>query len=234
MKLLRWTKRCLKLMNRSFHDMISSDSFSKPQKHISFSCYLELRQPFKPSSTLQEKKNNLRIAAERIRRHLVMPGEIFSFWRAVGNPNKSEFAKSRGIRAGVLQLERGGGLCQASGIIYHLSLLAGFQIIERYNHSKDLYNDETRFCPLGSDATVAYGYRDLRVRNNTDTPVYFDLHVEDDCFIAFLFSEKEIARHDIHFEYQQKDDSIIEATAIDKSDGQILATSIYERIEEIL
>ena len=38
--------------------------------------------------------------------------------------------------------------------------------------------------------------------------------------------------HDIHFEYQQKDGNILEAVAIDKSDGKIIATSIYERIEE--
>ena len=232
MKFISWAKRSIKLLNRSFRDMISSDSFSKPKNHLSFSYNLKIKQPFKPSATLQQKKHNLKIAAERIRRNLVMPGDIFSFWKAVGNPNKSEFAVSRGIRGGVLQLERGGGLCQASGIIYHLSLMAGFQIIERYNHSKDLYTDETRFCPLGSDATVAYGYRDLRVRNNTDTPVYFELHVEDDCFTAFLFSEKEITMHDIHFEYQQRDGNILEAVAIDKSDGKIIATSIYERIEE--
>lgn len=232
MNIFRWIKMEFKVMSRIIKDAMGSDKFSKPQNHHAYSCKLILKQPFKPSATLNQKKQNLKIAAERIRRHLVMPGEIFSFWRTVGNPNKSEFAKSRGIRAGVLQLERGGGLCQASGIIYHLALVAGFQIIERYNHSKDLYTDETRFCPLGSDATVAYGYLDLRVKNNTDTPVYFDLHVEEDCFVAYLCSEKEIKKHDIHFEYQQKTDNILEAITIDKTNGEIIATSIYEKIEE--
>ena len=231
MTFLRWAKLSLKVISRYIFDALSTDSFSKIREPQDFSNKIEIKQPFKPSSTLMQKKQNLKIAADRIRRHLIMPGEIFSFWRTVGNPNKSEFAASRGIRDGVLQLERGGGLCQASGIIYHLSLIAGFDIIERYNHSKDLYTEETRFCPLGSDATVAYGYRDLRVRNNTDSPVYFDLHVEEEYFIAFLCSLNEIIEHDIHFEYQLKPDNILEAVTIDKSNGEILATSIYEKME---
>ena len=129
-------------------------------------------------------------------------------------------------------MERGGGLCQASGIIYHLALIAGLQIIERYNHSKDLYTEETRFCPLGSDATVAYGYRDLRIKNNTDTLINFSLEVCDNHFTGYLFSKEPIQKHEIHFEYQVKNDNLLEAVTIDKTSGEILTTSIYERLEQ--
>ncbi len=232
MKFLRWAKLTLKVIGRRFSDLFSKEHFAKVRENQPFAFKIQIKQPFKPSATLLQKKHNLKIAAERIRRYIILPGEVFSFWRCLGNPNKAEFAESRGIRDGILQLERGGGLCQASGAIYHLSLLAGFEIIERFNHSKDLYTDETRFCPLGSDATVAYGYRDLRVRNNSNSPVFFDLRVEDEWFVAFLYSKYQISQHDIHFEYQQKDDNILEAITIDKGNGMILATSVYEKIQE--
>jgi hypothetical protein len=52
--------------------------------------------------------------------------------------------------------------------VYHIGIIAGLDIIERYNHSVDIYTDDTRFAPLGTDATVVYGYKDLRIRNNTN------------------------------------------------------------------
>lgn len=230
MPFIRWAKTSAHVVNRYLKDFFSNEKFCRRRTVGPFPHHIQITQPFTASATLEQKKQNLRLAADRIRRYTVMPGEVFSFWRTVGNPNTSAFAASRGIRAGVLQLERGGGLCQASGIIYHLALTAGFDIIERYNHSKDLYTDETRFCPLGSDATVAYGYRDLRVRNNSHTPVCFDLQVHDDHFTACLCSKEPISQHEIHFECALKPDNILEAVTIDKTTGMILQTSTYERL----
>ena len=227
----RWYKLKAKVFFIKIKDFFSKEKFAKIRNSQNFTHYIEIKQPFKPSSTLAQKKHNLKIAAQRIRKYVIFPGEVFSFWRAVGNPNEKEFAASRSIRKGILLLEKGGGLCQASGIIYHLSLIAGFEIIERFNHSKDLYTEETRFCPLGSDATVAYGYRDLRVKNNANTPVFFDLIVEDEQFYARLYSKEKLLQHEIHFEYQSKTENLLEALTIDKTNGDIIATSVYERYE---
>jgi len=230
MKFSRWVKLQLQLFKRNLSDTLSKTKFCK-KRHIStYQFSITLSQPFTHSSTLEEKKHNLRLASSRIRQYIIYPGEVFSFWRCVGNPNHKSFACSRGIRGGVLHLERGGGLCQASGIIHHLSLLGGLEIIERYNHSKDLYTEETRFCPLGSDATVAYGYRDLRIKNTTDSKIYFDLVVYDDYFSGNLKSEKEIKRHDIKFECKELSDKRLEAKTIDGDNDIVIATSIYEKL----
>lgn len=187
-------------------------------------------QPFTPSETLEKKKFNLRQAARHIGGYRVAPGEVFSFWRIVGNPNTRRWQASRSIVAGKLQIERGGGLCQASGIIYHLSLVAGLTILERHSHSADLYTEQTRFCPLGSDATVAYGYKDLRVLNNTDGTIAFDLRVEEDRFVATLLSDVPIEKHEITFEREDLDDGRLSAVTIDRTTGLTLATSIYTRL----
>ena len=52
-----------------------------------------------------------------------------------------------------------------SGLIYYVSLMAGLEVLERHPHSRDIYDDQTRYAPLGADATVAYGFKDLRVLN---------------------------------------------------------------------
>ena len=187
-------------------------------------------QPFTPSETLEKKKYNLRRAAGLIARYRVAPGEVFSFWRAVGNPNTSRWQASRSIVAGRLQIERGGGLCQASGIIYHLSLMAGLTVLERHSHSADLYTEQTRFCPLGSDATVAYGYKDLRVLNNTGGTIGFELTVEEDRFVATLLSDKPVERHEIEFQREELDDGRLKAVTVDGTTGETIAVSVYERI----
>lgn len=187
-------------------------------------------QPFTASETLEKKKYNLRQASGRIARYRVAPGEVFSFWRAVGNPNTRQWQASRSIVAGRLQIERGGGLCQASGIIYHLSLMAGLKVLERHSHSADLYTEQTRFCPLGSDATVAYGYKDLRLLNTTQGTIAFELRVEQDQFVATLLSDKPVERHEIEFRRKDLDDGRLSAVAVDTTTGQVLAESTYLRI----
>ena len=227
MKYLTTLKRQAHVWLRAIRDCFSGQKFCRRRSAGQMPFHIEVEQPFTASATLEQKKQNLRLAADRIRQFVLMPGEVFSFWRAVGNPNTRQFAASRGIRGGVLQLERGGGLCQASGIIHHLSLMAGFEVVERYNHSVDLYTEETRFCPLGSDATVAYGYRDLRVRNTSESPVLFDLTVHDDHFTGCLRSESRIPEHDIHFERTDHPDGTLTACTIDRTTGRTLCESHY-------
>ncbi|MBQ0049436.1 MAG: VanW family protein [Bacteroidales bacterium] len=168
---------------------------------------LALTQPFMPSATLESKKHNLREAAARINTLVIRPGEVFSFWHAVGNPNnRGRFREGRSIHQGKVHLDVGGGLCQASGIIYHLALISGLEVVERHNHSVDLYTDDTRFAPLGSDATVFYGFKDLRLRNNLSHPIQFQLQVGDTQFRAFLRSDAPLDPLPLHFDIKEMPD----------------------------
>lgn len=173
----------MRQQQRRLKDLFSSVRFARREslrEGDSFGEVMALSQPFKPSETLEGKKHNLRQAAERINRVSVAPGEVFSFWRIVGSPhNPRRFAEGRSIHCGKPVKDRGGGLCQASGIIYHAALMLGLEVSERHSHSVDLYTDETRFAPIGTDATVFYGYKDLRLRNNTGAALNFCLEIGD-------------------------------------------------------
>ena len=101
-----------------------------------------------------------------------------------------------------------GGLCQLGGIIYHAALKSRLEIIERVNHSVDFYTDETRFTPIGTDAAVSYGYKDLKLKNNLDQSIRFVFQTTDQQFSLFLESNKELIpselKFEIHFEQERK------------------------------
>lgn len=187
-----------------------------------------MSHPFKPSETLDNKKHNLRQAAERINCITLLPGQMFSFWRAVGNPNdRSRFREGRSIHGDRTSYDLGGGLCQASGLIHHVALLARLEVIERHNHSIDLYTDETRFAPLGTDATVFYGYKDLRLRNNLDSPLRFRMTVHDDRLELALLTEARVAADELRTVTDLHPDGSKEVTVFSSS-GRPLSHSLYK------
>ncbi|MFL4987238.1 MAG: VanW family protein [Microvirga sp.] len=133
-----------------------------------------VNQPIRHTAHTDGKVHNLRLAASLLDGVAVPPARVFSFWALVGPPAAERgFRLGRSIRGDVLQAEVGGGLCQISGLAYELGLRAGMAVIERHPHTKDLYNEETRFTPLGLDATVVWGHKDLRLRNTLPEPVVF-------------------------------------------------------------
>lgn len=87
----------------------------------------------------------------------------------------------------------GGGLCQLSGLLYNLALLSGCKIIERFNHSIDAYGED-RYIPLGRDATVAHGKKNLRFKNVHDFPLNFDLHVDAQCATGQVWASQALSR----------------------------------------
>jgi len=109
------------------------------------------------------------------------------------------------IVANKLDLDYGGGLCQLSGILYYLVLGAGLKILERHPHSLDIYTETTRYTPIGSDATVVYGHKDLRFINSFDFPISFQFEVLEKKILIYLCAEKEIKKCDLEFLEEKKD-----------------------------
>ncbi len=171
---------------------------------LTFESRLEIVQSLKATHYAENKRQNLTIAAACIQNVVIEPGQIFSFWALVGAPiARRGYLDGRALVQGQLQAVTGGGLCQLSGILYYLSLQAGLNALERYPHSTDIYTDETRFTPLGSDATVVYGYKDFRFINQLSQPLCFRLLITPDRLIAQLCTPMPIRRYHIEFRKHQ-------------------------------
>ena len=173
------------LSRRTLRDMVSGQARAivrTSEPRANGACAAEIvavAQPIRQSEHWEGKLANLRLAAARLDGTLVEPGRIFSFWALVGPPDAANgFRIGRSIRADVLAADVGGGLCQLSGLAYELGLRAGLTIVERHPHTQDLYTEATRFTPLGLDATIVYGHKDLRLRNDRDAPIAFRFEVD--------------------------------------------------------
>ena len=114
----------------------------------------------------ESRLQNIQLATQRVDSLVLEPQQIFSFWHRIPFPStKNGFREGPAFMNGEITKDVGGGLCLVSTNLFNTFLLGGCQIIERHNHSIDPYG-ERRFFPLGRDATVFYGYKDLMVRNS--------------------------------------------------------------------
>ena len=218
----------LKLLKRSVRDVVKGYYFNYAKRRYStndFSNSIALKQELKPNKA---KNKNLLRAIKSIEQIQINPNEILSFWRIVGNPSKKNgFTESRSLVNGKIENTIGGGLCQLSGLMYYISLIAQLEILERHNHSIDIYNEETRFTPLGSDATVAYGYKDLKIRNNLNCPIKFNFSIEDDTIKVMILHSSVIRHNVVQFKEVISDDNVIEVITI--INNQVYNNSTYKK-----
>lgn len=230
-------KRPIRLLYGRLRDLLTGTRFKlarysqkKIEEGRSFKNRISITQPINVSEWAENKKYNLRLAISRFQDLPISPGEIFSFWHFIGNPSKKAGYKvGINIIKGKLDFEYGGGLCQLSGLMYHLALSAGLEIVERYPHSVDLYTDETRYTPLGADATTAYGYKDLRLKNTLDTPVCFRIRIDGETLTGVLCAPEEIEIYELKFNKKIVDDLEIVETlqCTNENDYKLLCTQSY-------
>lgn len=114
-----------------------------------------------------ERTANLRLAAAALDGLELAPGEELSFNRQVG-PRSLERGYQRApvILRETRQLQLGGGVCQVATTLFDAALLAGLSTVERWRHSTPV-----DYVALGEDATIAWGAKDLRLRNGLDQRV---------------------------------------------------------------
>ena len=192
----RWRKDRVSGNNKLF----ATAFFPDPAKYT----VVAIEQPVKANATAINKIHNLSLAITQLNNIIIQPGQIFSFWHLVGDPSKKNgYQKSRSIINGELEAAVGGGLCQLSGLIYFLALHAGLTITERHAHSIDIYKEEERFAPLGSDATVAYGYKDLRFINPYDFTIGLNFQLTATCLKGSITANEKLQPLSIAFEYRK-------------------------------
>lgn len=117
--------------------------------------------------TNYNRSNNLSIASKKINGTILMPGEVFSYNKVVGERTIAAGYKSAGAYAGgrVVQ-DVGGGICQISSTIYNTALLANLEIVDRSNHQF-----QTSYVPVSRDATVSWGALDFKFKNTRKYPI---------------------------------------------------------------
>lgn len=116
---------------------------------------------------------NIRIPAGAINGTVVLPGETFDFWDAVGSVTRAKGYRSGGaIINGRTQPTGalGGGICSTSTTLFNAAARAGLDIVSRRPHF--YYIDR---YPVGLDATVFISSSGSKVTlaftNDTEAPI---------------------------------------------------------------
>ncbi|MBK8173697.1 MAG: VanW family protein [Sandaracinaceae bacterium] len=160
---------------------------SRVQKHQSV---LIRRTPGADPRLQENKVRNLRLVIERLDGTVIGPGQTFSFCKLVGRPTRRRgFLDGMELVRGVARAGVGGGICQASNLIYWLALHSPLEVVERHHHSFDPFPGDGRVLPFASGATVMYNHRDLRLRNTTQHAFQFRFWLDQKCLNAELRSE---------------------------------------------
>ncbi len=109
------------------------------------------------------RNTNIGRAGQLINNRLIKPGETFSLNGIVGERTEANgFTKGFVIEGGRLREDLGGGVSQVATTTYNAGFFAGMQDVEHRPHA--FYIDR---YPVGREATVYWGYIDLKWRNNT-------------------------------------------------------------------
>ncbi|MCL1951046.1 MAG: VanW family protein [Turicibacter sp.] len=133
------------------------------------------------------RTQNVRIAAKRIDKTILMPGDEFSYAEQVSPVNvASGYQYATIFMNGQPVSGIGGGICQVSSTIYNAQLKAGIKATKRMNHS--LIVD---YVPRGQDATMAEGFIDYRFVNTLDYPIYIHASTNGGTLLIEFWSNEE-------------------------------------------
>lgn len=189
---------------------------------------IEFKQNIRKGDFHENKIHNLKIVCEKVNNLIIQPNEVFSFWKIVGKPSrKNNFKEGRNLISNTVSQDFGGGICQFSSILYYSALQYGLEIMERHSHSIDIYKENERFTPLGSDATVVFGYKDLQIKNNFLFTIQFKCWVQKDELHLIIRSKNEIKLNTIHFKYQETENGVWVETL---NNDQTLFKNFYIRL----
>lgn len=114
--------------------------------------------------------SNIQIAVSQIDKFVLLPGQEVSMnelflprTRANGYKEAGAYLNGKTVPA------IGGGICQASSTIYNAAMNSGLTVLERHAHSMSV-----SYLPLGMDAAISSGSKDLKLRNDYPFPVLFE------------------------------------------------------------
>ncbi len=113
---------------------------------------------------------NIANATSRINGTVLLPGEVMSASDTMGSRNAANgYLEAGSYLNGETVESYGGGVCQVSTTLYNAVILAELEITERSSHSMIV-----DYVQPSMDAAISEGVLDLKIKNNTDAPIYIE------------------------------------------------------------
>lgn len=142
-----------------------------------------------------DRTTNLRIACQKINDKVILPGETFSYNKALGERSAATGYKNAKVyENGQVVDGIGGGICQISSTLYNSVLMSNMEIVERRNHQF-----VTSYTPAGRDATVVYGMTDFKFKNTRTYAVKIKASCSNGIATVSIYGIKEENEYTVSF-----------------------------------
>ena len=142
-----------------------------------------------------DRTTNLRIACQKINDKVILPGETFSYNKALGERSAATGYKNAKVYENGQVIDGiGGGICQISSTLYNSVLMSNMEIVERRNHQF-----VTSYTPAGRDATVVYGMTDFKFKNTRTYAVKIKASCSNGIATVSIYGIKEENEYTVSF-----------------------------------
>lgn len=146
----------------------------------------------------KDRAKNLELAAEKINGKILAPGEEFSYNLVVGARTiEAGYKEAKIYSNGQVVDGLGGGICQLSSTLYNAVFFANLDVTQRYNHQF-----LTSYVKEGRDATVVYGSKDFKFKNNRSFPIKIETKVSSGVVTCAIYGIKEDPQYDVSFDVE--------------------------------
>lgn len=143
----------------------------------------------------RDRTTNLRIACQKINDKVILPGETFSYNKALGERTPAAGYKyAKVYENGAVVDGIGGGICQISSTLYNSVLMSNMEVTERRNHQF-----VTSYTPAGRDATVVYGLTDFKFKNTRKYAVKIKASISNGIATVSVYGVKEESEYKVTF-----------------------------------
>lgn len=174
--------------------------------------------------------NNVKLGASRVNGIFLYPGEQVSFDELLHDDSDGQhFLEAPSYLNGQSVMTAGGGICQVSSTCYNAILRAGILPVKRFNHSMSV-----SYVPMGLDATISEGVKDMVVENKLDYPMYLEATVIGGTLRVRIYSDKRAKGGYTYVPRAVQLSSLRAAAYLDKYKDGKLIESIYMHTDTYL
>lgn len=176
-----------------------------------------------PHGDNENRNGNLRKACELLDGLVLQPGQELSYNEALGPRTKELGWLPAPAYSGTKLVDSpGGGICQVSSTLYLASVYSELTIVERRNHGYPV-----SYIPLGMDATVSWGFADLKIRNDSPMPVKIQAE-ESDGYVRISILGTETRDYNVEMSYTVGGRYVrTYMSKIDKETGEVISKEPY-------
>lgn len=174
------------------------------------------------SSSSASRGKNIRTGTQKVNGTVLFPGEEYSVCDAmVPFSEENGYALGASYYDGEIVDSLGGGICQVSTTLYLALLRSEIEILERQNHSMTV-----KYVKLSMDAAIAEGSKDLRFKNNLDSPIFIQGYA-DGGNVGFVIYGKEYRPEGREVEFESETIETFEPNV------ELVAAGDFGKIEQL-